>query len=112
MFLLTDKPVLVVVNIGEDRVADVEAIAEQFREPGVDDALAACVQLEAEAAMLDADARDELLEGLGLGEGVVPRVARAAYHAARVAARSSPPATRSRARGRSAPGPRRPSARA
>src|SRR6478735_369558 len=81
VFLLTDKRVLVVVNISEDRVADVEAIAEQFREPGVDDALAACVQLEAEAAMLDAEARDELLEGLGLGDGVVPRVARAAYHA-------------------------------
>src|SRR6185436_16548264 len=59
VFLLTDKRVLVVVNIGEDRVADVEAIAEQYREPGVDDALAACVQLEAEAAMLDAEARDE-----------------------------------------------------
>ena len=31
--------------------------------------------------MLDDEARDEMLEGLGLGEGVVPRVARAAYHA-------------------------------
>jgi len=38
------------------------------------------VQLEAEPAQLDPDARTELLEGLGLGEGVVPRVARAAYH--------------------------------
>ena len=39
-----------------------------------------CLQLEAEAAQLDAGERAELLEGLGLGEGVVPRVSRAAYH--------------------------------
>ena len=44
------------------------------------DALGVCLQLEAEAAQLDPEARAELLEGLGLGEGVVPRVARAAYH--------------------------------
>ncbi|HXY93695.1 MAG TPA: redox-regulated ATPase YchF [Acidimicrobiia bacterium] len=69
-FLLTDKPVLVVVNVGEDQLDEV---------PG-DDRLAVCVQLEAEAAALDAEARAELLEGLGLGIGVVPRVARAAYH--------------------------------
>src|SRR4029077_18560677 len=35
---------------------------------------------EAEATQLDPEGRTELLEGLGLGEGVVPRVARAAYH--------------------------------
>jgi GTP-binding protein YchF len=81
VFLLTDKRVLVVVNIGEDDVDQGDAIAAGFRESGIDDALAASVQLEAEAAALDADARHELLEGLGLGEGVVPRVARAAYHA-------------------------------
>jgi GTP-binding protein YchF len=81
VFLLTDKRVLVVVNIGEDRLDDGEGLAAEFREPGIADALAVSVQLEAEAAALDAEARVELLEGLGLGEGVVPRVARAAYHA-------------------------------
>ncbi len=44
------------------------------------EALGVCLQLEAEAAQLDPEGRVELLEGLGLGEGVVPRVARAAYH--------------------------------
>jgi hypothetical protein len=39
-----------------------------------------CVQLEAEASQLPPDERAELLEGLGLGEGALPRVARAAYH--------------------------------
>jgi ribosome-binding ATPase len=45
-----------------------------------DDALAVCVQLEAEAAQLDPAGKAELLEGLGLGEGALPRVTRAAYH--------------------------------
>jgi ribosome-binding ATPase YchF (GTP1/OBG family) len=38
------------------------------------------VQLEAEAAQLPPEERTELLDGLGLGEGALPRVARAAYH--------------------------------
>jgi GTP-binding protein YchF len=81
VFLLTDKRVLVVLNVGEDDIADADARLEEFRTAGVDDALAVCVQLEAEAAALEPDARGEVLVGLGLGEGVVPRVARAAYHA-------------------------------
>jgi hypothetical protein len=42
--------------------------------------LGVSVQLEAEAARLDPAERTELLEGLGLGEGALPRVARAAHH--------------------------------
>ena len=38
-----------------------------------------CVQLEAEAAQLDADERAEMLEGLGLGEGALPRFLNTAY---------------------------------
>ena len=38
--------------------------------------LGVSVQLEAEAAQLDAAERAELLEGLGLGEGALPRVVR------------------------------------
>ena len=38
------------------------------------------MQLEAEAAQLDADDRAEMLEGLGLGEGALPRFVHAAYH--------------------------------
>jgi ribosome-binding ATPase len=84
-FLLTTKPVLVVVNIGEDQLDDAAKLAAPFG-PGArgvpEDAvaLAVSVQLEAEAARLQPDERVELLEGLGLGDGVVPRVARAAYH--------------------------------
>jgi GTP-binding protein YchF len=84
-FLLTTKPVLIVVNIAEDQLEDSAKLAEPFGSgvrgaPEDGGALAVCVQLEAEAARLDPDERAELLEGLGLGDGVVPRVARAAYH--------------------------------
>jgi GTP-binding protein YchF len=84
-FLLTTKPVLIVVNIGEDQLEDAAKLAARFGsgDRGVPEepvALAVSVQLEAEAAQLDPEARAELLEGLGLGDGVVPRVARAAYH--------------------------------
>ena len=75
-FLLTNKPILTVVNIGEDQLEDGPKLAAPFGE----DALAVSVQLEAEASRLEPEERTELLEGLGLGDGVVPRVARAAYH--------------------------------
>ncbi len=74
-FLLTTKGILTVVNIGEDQLDDAAKLAAPFGEG----TLAVCVQLEAEAARLDSEERTELLEGLGLGEGVVPRVSAAAY---------------------------------
>ena len=82
VFLLTDKPVLMVVNIGEDQLGDADAVIAPILDgrASPDDVLAVSLELEAEAALLDPDARSELLEGLGLGEGVVPRVARACYH--------------------------------
>lgn len=79
VFLLTNKPALAVVNIGDDQFADGDELAAAIRKAGIE-TLVACAQLEMEAARLDPDDRTELLEGLGLGEGVVPRVAAAAYH--------------------------------
>ena len=82
-FLLTNKPVLAIVNVSED---DLER-ADEKAKPIVDEmgghaeVLALCVQLEAEAAQLDTEEeRREMLEALGLGEGALPRVLRAAYH--------------------------------
>ncbi|MBW3614976.1 MAG: DUF933 domain-containing protein, partial [Actinobacteria bacterium] len=81
-FLLTNKPVLAVVNVGE---GDLDR-AEEKAKPVVDhldhfaEVLPMCVQLEAEAAQLAADERAEMLEGLGLGQGALPRVVHAAYH--------------------------------
>jgi len=79
-FFLTNKPVLAVVNIGDDQLEEGEALAAPVsKELGGAEVIATCVQLEAEAAQLDDDERAELLEGLGLGEGAMPRFIRAAY---------------------------------
>jgi GTP-binding protein YchF len=81
-FLLTAKPLLAVVNLGEDQVegADeiVKPVAAELGEAA--DVLGVSVQLESEAAQLPPEERAELLDGLGLGEGALPRVARAAHH--------------------------------
>lgn len=81
-FLLTNKPVLAVVNLGEDDVGDAEAVVKPVAAElgGHGEVLGVSVELEAEAAQMDPSERAELLEGLGLGEGALPRVARAAYH--------------------------------
>lgn len=81
-FLLTNKPVLAVLNIGEDQLEQADQIAARVAAelPNVE-VLPISVQLEAEAGQLPADERDELLEGLGLGEGALPRFVRSAYHA-------------------------------
>ena len=80
--LLTNKPIVAIVNVGED---DVERIGElaapvvaELGDHG--EVIGMCVQLEAEAAQLDPDERTEMLEGLGLGEGALPRFIRTTYH--------------------------------
>ena len=82
MFLLTTKPVLAVVNLGEDQLEDGDTVTKPVSAELGDaaDVLGVSVQLEAEAARLDPADRAELLEGLGLGEGALPRVVRAAHH--------------------------------
>ena len=80
-FLLTNKPVMAVVNIGDDQLDEVEEICTPVRaELAGADVIGVCVQLEAEAVQLPDDERREMLEGLGLGEGALPRFVRAAYH--------------------------------
>ena len=80
-FMLTNKPVLAVVNLGEDAVGDVISMTKPVSEElgGAAEVLGVSVELEAEAAQLPAADRAELMEGLGLGEGALPRVAQAAY---------------------------------
>jgi GTP-binding protein YchF len=81
-FLLTNKPVLAVVNLGEDQVAGTDGVVKPVAAEigAAAEVLGVSVQLEAEAAQLPPDERAELLEGLGLGEGALARVVRAAYH--------------------------------
>ena len=72
---------LAVVNVGEDDLERIDAIIAPVRAElgGHGEVIGMCVQLEAEAAQLDADERAEMLEGLGLGEGALPRFLHTAY---------------------------------
>jgi GTP-binding protein YchF len=85
-FLLTNRRVLAVVNVGEDAVdqADDAAarVAAEFNDAGDNvEVIGMCVQLEAEAAAItDPAERAEMLEGFGLGEGALFRMVRSAYH--------------------------------
>ncbi len=85
-FLLTNRRVLVVVNVGEaelDTIPTVEArVAAEFNDAGDNvEVIGMCVQLEAEAATItDPVERAEMLDGLGLGEGALFRMVRSAYH--------------------------------
>ncbi len=85
-FLLTNRRVLVVVNVGEDelgQIPEIEArLAAEFNDAGDNvEIIGMCVQLEAEAASIEDPAeRAEMLEGFGLGEGALFRMVRSAYH--------------------------------
>ena len=79
-FLLTNKPVMAVLNIGEDQLEQADELASEIGDalPGAE-ILHLSVQLEAEAALLSSGERSELLEGLGLGEGALPLFVRSAH---------------------------------
>lgn len=78
-FLLTEKPVLAVVNIGEEQIPQAGAMAAPVAEE-LDGAevMALCVQLEAEAAQLDEGERSEMLNAFGLGRTALARLVAAA----------------------------------
>jgi GTP-binding protein YchF len=76
VFLLTDKPVITVVNVAEDDLARGPQVVAPFGA----DALAVCVEIEREIAALEPAERPELLASYGIDEPVVPRLAAAAYH--------------------------------
>ncbi len=85
-FLLTNRRVLVVVNVGDgdlDRVPEIEQrVRDEFTSAGDNvEVIGMCVQLEAEAATIaDPVERAEMLEGFGMGEGALFRMVRSAYH--------------------------------
>ena len=81
-FLLTNKPVMALVNVSEDQLERVdEVIAPVQAELGdTAEVIGMCVQLEAEAAQFTGSERTEMLEALGLGEGALPRFLHSAYH--------------------------------
>jgi GTP-binding protein YchF len=80
-FLLTNRPVMALVNVAEDQLEDIDAVVAPVRTAmaGSAEVVGMCVQLEAEAAQLAAEDRAEMLEALGLGEGALPRFLNVAY---------------------------------
>jgi ribosome-binding ATPase len=77
VFLLTNKPVLVVVNVASDQLDEADALVAPFGP----DALAVCLELEGDPDVVGADPteRAALLADLGVSESVLPRLARNAY---------------------------------
>ena len=80
-FLLTNKPVMALVNVGEDQLGEIdEIVAPVVAEfAGRAEVIGMCVQLEAEAAQFTGPERTEMLDALGLGEGALPRFLHTAY---------------------------------
>lgn len=81
LWLLTAKPVLVVVNADESQASErvPEAIAIRARESG-GEAIAVSARIESELLDLDPEERAAFLDDLGLTEPGLHRVARSAYH--------------------------------
>lgn len=88
-FLLTNRRVLAVVNVGENELDTIPAMEARVRSelcpPGSRqeheiEVLGMSVQIEAEAAQLSDEDRAEMLEALGLGEGALTKMVRSAYH--------------------------------
>ena len=79
---LTLKPAVWVVNVGEDDVRADGVVGElEALVPEGDTVVVVSARLEEEGAQLSPEDRRELFEGLGLGEGALAKVVRAAYAA-------------------------------
>ncbi len=78
--LLTDLPVLVAINVGEDGVAEepAPAIAAEVRSVG-GSAMVLSAKVEAEIAMLEPEDQAEFLAEMGVGESTLARFIRCAY---------------------------------
>ncbi len=82
-YLLTNKRVLALVNVDESQLDTLDDVVQPVIDelgPASKSVFGACIQLEAEAALLDPEDRAEMLDGFGLGEGALPRFIAAAYH--------------------------------
>jgi GTP-binding protein YchF len=76
LFLLTAKPMLVVLNVGEGDAARVEDVVARYPLPG--EVVAVCAKLEEEVEDLSEAEAAELLEAYGVAERGTGRIADAA----------------------------------
>ncbi len=82
LFLLTDKPVLYVANVGEDDLPDGNEYVDQLRAIAQQEETRVVVisaELEAQMAELDSDERQLFLEDAGLQRSGLERLIHAAY---------------------------------
>jgi ribosome-binding ATPase len=79
-FLLTAKPLLVVLNAGEEDVGALDEVADRYRSDFPPDAevVAVCAKLEEEVEDLSDDEAAELLDAYGIRERGTGRIAAAA----------------------------------
>jgi GTP-binding protein YchF len=83
LFLLTAKPMLVVVNVPEERTAAADEALVRIRAhiaPEGGEALAISARIESEIVELEPDDQQAFLDELGLAEPGLYRLARQAYH--------------------------------
>ncbi len=80
-FLLTAKPVVALVNVGEDDLDRIDEITAPVEAElgGRAEVIGMSVALEAEAAQFTGPERSEMLEALGLGEGALERFIHSTY---------------------------------
>lgn len=78
---LTLRPTVWVVNVGEGEQAAEAADAVRAAVPSGDTVVVLSARLEEEAARLDPADREEIFSELGMGEGALAEVVRAAYGA-------------------------------
>jgi len=78
---LSMKPILIVLNIDEDRLSDTENIEHDFRNYADDNVtvMALCLKIESEIAELDDDDQRMFLDELGIREPAVYRLVRKSY---------------------------------
>ncbi|RJP79886.1 MAG: redox-regulated ATPase YchF [Candidatus Zixiibacteriota bacterium] len=80
---LSLKPVLAVLNVGEEDIRREGEILDRYRPaiegPGVELA-AACASIEMEIAQLDPASAREFMDDLGIAESALDRLVRASYH--------------------------------
>lgn len=79
---MTLKPILLVVNLSEDKLDQAEVILKQFDDlvsPGKREAVALCGKIEMELVTLDDDDRTMFMEELGITAPAVDKVVQKSY---------------------------------
>ncbi len=75
--LLTMKPLMIVVNFGEDRIGETVDLSDTVR-PGTQ-VITLCAEIERELSLLDEQSRAEFMADLGIEEPAVNRFVQSCY---------------------------------